>query len=477
MCSGVLDLVTYNFGLSDRSMMLNGAAFQSLVLAAVCLSSRAVPLINITSSGERCCDGETPSQTHLEEEDRKFRTESNTPSPESTRPSVFTPEISSERPHSSSYSSRVHDGMGSVTPRWDSSYQTADGQQDNPIPEDSSLSLKTADPFITENSESSDRPDYIQLRHSHERRREDNTSVQEEDRSDSTDVHLLTSVSLNSRALDDTDVWTEALHLQREDVSVEPSSQDLLTDATMSSEDLPLIFEPFEDVTPAGNSALVSRMSVAMAPTAVTVEDAEIMVSMDTEHTSSLSGMLDWPSSWQMLQMKATEHDGKTENDDITQMMTVTSSEVLQIPTSRSKTDTEDQESKEETDEDEEDDGMDSDEDKSEEDLTETTMTPPNRPPYSLIPPPPVWMQGNHGLIRSWVELIREKAGYVSGMLAPVGIGIAGALLLVGTLYSIRVFHHRRRENVKHQRSRPPREVRSGPDNAMLLADSSEDEF
>lgn len=109
-------------------------------------------------------------------------------------------------------------------------------------------------------------------------------------------------------------------------------------------------------------------------------------------------------------------------------MTVVTSAEVVQIPTSRSKTDTEDLESKglftwltvclcvlwcscmwnhwlclllEDADADadeEDDDGMDSDEEESEEDLTETTMSPPNRPPYSLIPPPPVWMQGNHGL-------------------------------------------------------------------------------
>ncbi|KAI7799543.1 armadillo-like helical domain-containing protein 4 isoform X2 [Triplophysa rosa] len=431
--------------------MLTGAALQSLVLAAVCLSSWAVPLRNITSS----------------EEDR--RTESNTPSLEP-------PEVSSER-SLSSFSSRVHEALGGVTAvdgedrtlRWDSSYhtRTADGQQTKALPEES-LSA-AADLSPTEPSPSPDRPsettDHIQPESTPEPEEETSLNI-----SGGSAVRLLTS-----RAVEVTDVWTEALHLQTEAVNVEPSSQDLLTDATMSSEDLPLIFEPFEDVTPARNSALASRLSVAVAPTAVTAEDAELMVSMDTEHTSSLSGLLDWPSSWQtsQTQNKTTEHDGKTENDDLAQRMTATSSDVVPIP----KTDTEDVESKEEADEDEEDDGMDSDEEESEEDLTETSMTPPSRPPYSLIPPPPVWMQGNHGLVRSWVELIREKAGYVSGMLAPVGIGLAGALLLVGALYSIRLIHRRRRENVKHQRSRPPREVRSGPDNAMLLADSSEDEF
>ncbi|CAF89324.1 unnamed protein product, partial [Tetraodon nigroviridis] len=44
------------------------------------------------------------------------------------------------------------------------------------------------------------------------------------------------------------------------------------------------------------------------------------------------------------------------------------------------------------------------------------------------------------------------QAGYVSGMLAPVGVGISGALLIVGALYGIRTLHHKRRNNLKHQR-------------------------
>lgn len=139
--------------------------------------------------------------------------------------------------------------------------------------------------------------------------------------------------------------------------------------------------------------------------------------------------------------------------------------------------------------------------------------------------------------VRSWLELIREKvsasstsnhldlqqtlpeltwrnsshhfpphlqAGYVSGMLAPVGIGISGALLIVGALYGLRTLHRRRRNHLKHQRktrqqevsvsraqfsstiwrlkrfcsSQQPGEAGSGSqDQAMLLADSSEDEF
>lgn len=40
----------------------------------------------------------------------------------------------------------------------------------------------------------------------------------------------------------------------------------------------------------------------------------------------------------------------------------------------------------------------------------------------------------------------------MSGMLVPVGIGITGALLIVGALYSIRVIHRERRNSFKHQR-------------------------
>lgn len=40
----------------------------------------------------------------------------------------------------------------------------------------------------------------------------------------------------------------------------------------------------------------------------------------------------------------------------------------------------------------------------------------------------------------------------MSGMLAPVGIGITGALLIVGALYSIRMIHRKRRNSFKHQR-------------------------
>lgn len=102
--------------------------------------------------------------------------------------------------------------------------------------------------------------------------------------------------------------------------------------------------------------------------------------------------------------------------------------------------------------------------------------------------------------VRSWLELIREKvraslfhssfilsstiwgykrqclsspgfdlftsflhspqAGYVSGMLAPVGISISGALLIVGALYGIRTIHRKRRNNLKDQRKKTRQQVR-----------------
>ncbi|KAK7151337.1 hypothetical protein R3I93_012315 [Phoxinus phoxinus] len=259
--------------------------------------------------------------------------------------------------------------------------------------------------------------------------------------------------SSGPKLLDAADTWTEPAPLRAEEVSV----LELGTEATMPSEDLPLIFE---DV------ASPSVVSVTAAPAAVTTGGTERVVSMDTVHTSSdvlLSGTPDWQTSG--ARASVTEPDASLErNDDITQS-SVTHQTLAVVHA--------DLESKEEPEEDEEEES----EEESEEDLMESTLAPHTRPPYSLIPPPPVWVQRNQGLVRSWVELIREKAGYVSGMLAPVGIGIAGALLLVGALYSIRLIHRKRRDSFKHQRRKPPREVRSGPDNAMLLADSSEDEF
>ncbi|XP_044517968.1 armadillo-like helical domain-containing protein 4 [Gracilinanus agilis] len=86
------------------------------------------------------------------------------------------------------------------------------------------------------------------------------------------------------------------------------------------------------------------------------------------------------------------------------------------------------------------------------------------------------WEQQNQGLVRSWMEKLKDKAGYMSGMLVPVGVGIAGALFILGALYSIKIMNRRRRNGFKRHK-RKQREFNSMQDRVMLLADSSEDEF
>lgn len=89
-----------------------------------------------------------------------------------------------------------------------------------------------------------------------------------------------------------------------EEESVLPLLQEVGTEATMSSEDLPLIFEPLDDVTPSSSSALASELSVAMVPAMGMVRETEQeqTLSMDTDHSShqSFPGPSDWPSPWQM---------------------------------------------------------------------------------------------------------------------------------------------------------------------------------
>ncbi|XP_072539647.1 uncharacterized protein [Salminus brasiliensis] len=328
---------------------------------------------------------------------------------------------------------------------------------------------------------------------------------------------LQSDLTLSSRVPEVGGTWTEPLHLQVEETSILPLSQEVGTEATMSSEDLPLIFEPLDDATPSSGSALASELSVAMAPATGMLREAELeqTVSVDTGHVlpdASILGPSDWPSPWQMSGSENSDavvpsqmpvnrpfSEADLAPSERTERPQNISASVGTLPLSPSTatastqqvTDSEPthstvlknsglEELESEEDEDEEDEDVDESEEEeedSEEDLPEATVHTPTRPSYSLIPPPPVWGQQNQGLIRSWVELIREKAGYVSGMLVPVGIGIAGALLIVGALYSIRMIHRKRKNSFKHQRRKQPKEVRNGPDQAMLLADSSEDEF
>ncbi|MED6276216.1 hypothetical protein CHARACLAT_000998 [Characodon lateralis] len=317
-------------------------------------------------------------------------------------------------------------------------------------------------------------------------------------------------------------LWTEAARPAGADTAV-PVSQDDATEATMSSEALPLIFEPFEDVTeegPAGAAVVVSHTPVRSPGTLVTrllpasEVDPDQLVAMNTESEGPSREppvlLSDWTSPWQAsgfellepvstlgLRTEQKDYLGKdavrTTNSEANMpsvgsshpsfhsaMTTMASHQLLH----KSRTGFEGMEPEEVPDEDEDDENSEeSVEEDSEEGLTETTKTSSTQAPYSLIPPPPVWVQRNQGLMRSWAELIREKAGYVSGMLAPVGIGITGALLIVGALYSIRMLHRKRRNSFKHQRrkARQPEQPRepgtSFQDQAMLLADSSEDEF
>ncbi|KAI2652366.1 Armadillo-like helical domain-containing protein 4 [Labeo rohita] len=476
--------------------MFTAATFQSLLLAAICLVSLAVPHGRALENPERPGDlqGEDKESASALLKDRSLNSDSFSLTLPNTSLSITAGEPNTT--HTSAPDGPAEEETVSRATADGNEGETHDGQRNATAPSSGgshvSLSVTTPPAGDLERSHT------LQLNSSEEDRRLTPSALP----SDSFSLSPLiggtsgdslvgfageSGPSFSSRLLDAPDTWTEADRLRAEEVSVLPSSQDVSTEATMSSEDLPLIFEPFEDVTVPGAS---SELSVTMTPAAVTTGDAELeqMVSMDTDHTSSdvsLSRMLETSGAKEPITEPhpTAEHYGTTQRDDITQSsvthQALTVSEVVHVPVSKPKTDTEYHESKEEPDEDEEDEEMDSDEEEeeSEEDLTESTMAPHTRPPYSLIPPPPVWVQRNQGLVRSWVELIREKAGYVSGMLAPVGIGIAGALLLVGALYSIRVIHRKRRNSFKHQRRKPPREVRSGPDNAMLLADSSEDEF
>ncbi|KAF5908492.1 armadillo-like helical domain-containing protein 4 isoform X1, partial [Clarias magur] len=307
---------------------------------------------------------------------------------------------------------------------------------------------------------------------------------------------LQPDLTLSSRLTELGDTWTEPGHLQGvEEASVLPLLQEVGTEATMSSEDLPLIFEPLEDVTPSSSSLLASELSVAMVPATGMLGETEPeqTLSMDTDHSPHQSFPVpsDWPPSWQMsgaenldtvsssqvpisgpFSEAEVEHNDRTEKLQNTDFLptsvgvlrwspspvSATTQKLAEIRSTHSAvlkpmSGLEELESQEnEDEEDEYADESEEEEEESEEDMTEVPVHSPTRPPYILIPPPPVWGQRNQGLIRSWVKLIREKAGYVSGMLAPVGIGVAGALLIVGALYGIRVIHRKRRNSLKHQR-------------------------
>ncbi|XP_063097599.1 armadillo-like helical domain-containing protein 4 isoform X2 [Cavia porcellus] len=157
--------------------------------------------------------------------------------------------------------------------------------------------------------------------------------------------------------------------------------------------------------------------------------------------------------------------------------------------------DDEDEEDEEDEDEEEEEDEEDKDTDSLDESFDSDTELPgftlpgvtsqepdlergmgdPLRGATYQVPDAIEWEHRNQGLVRSWMEKLKDKAGYMSGMLVPVGVGIAGALFILGALYSIKVMNRRRRNGFKRHKRK--REFNSMQDRVMLLADSSEDEF
>lgn len=290
-------------------------------------------------------------------------------------------------------------------------------------------------------------------------------------------------------------LWTEAARPSGAD-TVGPLSQDDATESTMSSESLPLIFEPQEDVSPEG--ALSDRARPSEVPPPLPPDWTSLGQASGTELQEPIRSVMSEQGAgseadWDETATGAAKTSNLEENSQsaspslsspprhTTTVTTATVTMAIQHHRHMKCSHGFDEMGSDEDPDEDEENSEESEE--SDEDLTEApkASTPPLR--YSLIPPPRVWVQRNQGLMRSWVEMMREKAGNVSGMLAPVGIGISGALLLVGALYSIRTMHRRRRNSFKHQRQKTRQQEQprdpgtSGQDQAMLLADSSEDEF
>ncbi|KAI1897887.1 hypothetical protein AGOR_G00087890 [Albula goreensis] len=308
-----------------------------------------------------------------------------------------------------------------------------------------------------------------------------------------------------------------------DDTALEDTPMGLEREETLSTEDLPLLFEPLDDAEamvtlPPGGSLPALHPSHGLQQEAELV-DIETTDANRTLSEDSFPALPDLPSmAWQMsgseitdavsspvllsltvppsgspLKNRSPDSDENGLADTATEPHPIfieapppiatgptfltTVAKATGLPGPKPKSGLEELEYEEEHDEDEEDeDTDDSEEEESQEEETEALMPAPTPPAYSHVPRPPLWVQRNHGLVRSWVEKIRDEAGYVSGMLAPVGIGIAGALFILGILYSIRAVHRKRRNNIKQQR-RKQREMTSRQDQAMLLADSSEDEL
>ncbi|KAJ8410140.1 hypothetical protein AAFF_G00201210 [Aldrovandia affinis] len=309
-----------------------------------------------------------------------------------------------------------------------------------------------------------------------------------------------------------------------DDTASEEMALGLDREGTLSPEHLPLLFEPLDDVDVVPEAMATGPPGGSLPASSRMRSEAEFddMATVDLDRSLSEESIPELPDStsllWQIsgseipdsvsphvfpsltvspsgppLQHRSPDSEEHGTADTALEFhpifieapppsatgptLLTTVAKATGLSLTKPKSGLEELEYEEEHDEDEEDEETDdSEEDESHEEETEAPMSAPTPPTYSHVPRPPLWVQRNHGLVRSWVEKIRDEAGYVSGMLAPVGIGIAGALLILGILYSIRAVHRKRRNNIKQQR-RKQREMTSRQDQAMLLADSSEDEL
>lgn len=98
-----------------------------------------------------------------------------------------------------------------------------------------------------------------------------------------------------------------------EGIGVLSSSQEVGMEPAMSSEDLPLIFEPFDDATPEGAMATApprAPMPAELATGTLTEADLERVVTMDADRVLSdipPPGAGEWPSPWQTSGVEMAE--------------------------------------------------------------------------------------------------------------------------------------------------------------------------
>ncbi|KAM9646525.1 armadillo-like helical domain-containing protein 4 [Trichechus inunguis] len=269
------------------------------------------------------------------------------------------------------------------------------------------------------------------------------------------DVPGVTQLSRRSEPLD-TAVSTTAIPLSFE---VTPTVEELMDTVTGPSEEL-FTLVLGSPVTPPGIMEEAASISLVLPASEVSSERRTVVPSISRVYTAAAYGL---------DQLESEEGEDEDEEDE---------------------------EEEDEEEEDEEEDEEDKDADFLDESLDSDTELPgftlpgvtsqepgveqgnlgPLEGATYQVPDAIEWEQQNQGLVRSWMEKLKDKAGYMSGMLVPVGVGIAGALFILGALYSIKVMNRRRRNGFKRHK-RKQREFNSMQDRVMLLADSSEDEF